>query len=302
VLKPALLMGLAALAVFVGATYAFQSKAQPKAYDFGTRVLYCGHIDVVLPELGAAPQQRKLAALLDAARHAPPLGWVAMGYNADRCFYSQPVFDAIHAAASAEGLTDKAWMAKQFRSGVLHHPLVYAGEIGRQVLQYFRHPAPEVDVTMSSRMPDDGWAQLQKYARLIRLPQSAFDIDARSWFALSHPSLAGIGKTVIGVISNSLAWSTAGAVLAALVSLFARWRRKQDLAPELVVLASSAFMMAVILTTAISFTFDVGRYASSIAAPAFAWWLCCIAYLTLTLWRSAGAAWRRRRRPVAAVV
>jgi hypothetical protein len=304
ILKPSLLIGLAAFIAFAGATYAYQSKAQPKDYDFGTRVLYCGHIDLVLPELGTAtPQRRRLAQVLDAVRHSPPQGWITLGYDADGCFYGADAFAAIHAAAAAEGLSDKGWMGRQFQHSALHRPQVYAGEIWRQVVQYFRYPDGEADVTVSSSMSDVDWQRLTKYPRLIGMPRSAFKAEGRSWFATDH-TLPRIGKRLIALASKSLAWVTGAATLLALLSLPGVWRRRTDATCELAALASSAFMLAVILTTAISYTFDVGRYASSFAPAAFAWWMVSVWYLAIGVWRFASRlrrALRRRAQPASNV-
>jgi hypothetical protein len=274
-----------ALAIVVVATQVYQKKAQPTNYDFGTRVLFCGHLDVVLPELGSATvERRNLATVLAEVRRTPG-GWPVLGYSADGCFYGAKAYAAIHTAASADHMSDKAWMAQQFRRGLLHHPVIYAGEIWHQTMAYFHAPDPEIDSQAVGLMPDSDWSLISRHPRLVGMKRAEFDVRESSWFATRRHTLPAFGKGVIHRIVHSLLVVTAIATALALANLALRWRRRAAVSSEIDMLAISAFMLTVVLTTAVSFSFDVGRYASTIAPLTFLWWFASLIYLGTLVWR-----------------
>jgi hypothetical protein len=281
------LAGAMALALMIVGAQVYQKKAQSIDHDFGTRTLYCDHLDVVLPELNSTkPETRNLAAVLTEVRSTPG-GWPVMGYNADGCFYGSESYAAIHAAAVAEHMTDRAWMAQQFRRGVLHRPTVYAAKIWHQTLHYFQDPDPEIDSQLAGHMPDSDWPRLRAYSRLIGMDRAEFEVKESSWFATRRHTLPAFGKRVIHLIGRSLLAVTTIATALALMNLALQWRRGAALAAEVNVLTISGFMLAVVLTTAASHSFDVGRYAGTLAPLTFVWWLAGLSYLATLVWRLA---------------
>lgn len=148
---------------------------------------------------------------------------------------------------------------------------------------------------VTGSMPEGDWVRLQKYGRFIGMPRAAFEVQLRGWFTRDGHPLSRLGLALLVRFGETLAWITAAATLVALVSLPRRRRRGGDVTAEITILASTAFLLAVILTTALSFTFDIGRYAASFMPLAITWWLCSIAYLLLAAARVFEDAWKRRQ-------
>jgi hypothetical protein len=119
------------------------------------------------------------------------------------------------------------------------------------------------------------------------MDRAEFEVKESSWFATRRHTLPAFGKRVIHLIGRSLLAVTTIATALALMNLALQWRRGAALAAEVNVLTISGFMLAVVLTTAASHSFDVGRYAGTLAPLTFVWWLAGLSYLATLVWRLA---------------
>lgn len=289
--SPAVLAICLAAAAAVGVVHRADAIVTARDADFGPKTIFCNHLDVVLPAFDASTAERARVATLMGNVLRAPSTWTLMGFDGDRCVYDPAMTDAIKAAAGAEGMSTAAWQNREFIRAVAARPAAYAKDVFRQLADYMLHPVVDVDHHGQSVMPDDVWERFAPFMGRIRMTRDQFVGEVGSWVPTAYPRLAGWGKLGLYSVVATFAVFTLGGTALALGAL-ATMRGRVDLRLEAVVVATGAFTMAFVMTTALAHSFDIGRYLTDILPFTLIWWFVSAAYLAQILVLFAASAVR----------
>ncbi len=265
--------------VLIGSLRQIDSWATPHDADFGAKVLFCNHLDVVDGHIApTTPERARIKEMIARVFSLGPHGWPEQGYDGDQCTFSQDFTDAIIAAARAESTSTREWQMHEFVASVLAHPLRYARHSGRQLLHFLRYPLDEFDQRAESHVTDADWGHLQTYGVMRQIPRDRFDAVVPNWFGDLAPELSHALKDGLKLMASTFA------IVAGASTLLAFWRvfrvyREDTLRSEAILLAVFGFTMALPLTVALSHTFDVGRYSVDILPFTGLLWCMGIVYL-----------------------
>ena len=277
ILEPRVLAALAALVVAVVLGQTWQARWKNPDVYFGPGMLYAAHMNVTDRDLDLSkPAERDLHQALQAAMHGPK--WAVLGFDSDLCYYDDRCQAAIRAAAKADGADAGSWMMRRLIAAIIHHPATYTLKVVRQTAFFFGHPNLEVDLVYPGAISDWDWTRIAPYDRLVRFHRAELNRQVGSWMVARHPVLSFVGKHLVGAMRRSLPFSVV--IAAAAVAAGVRRRRFDGL--EVTILSATLYLLACVLSVAISFTFDIPRYAASFAVLTYLWWGFC--WLWLVRW------------------
>ncbi len=252
-----------AAAIFV--LHQTNTKLLTPKMDFGARTFFCNHLPLVIPVLGqATPARVQLAALLTRIVKDGPQGWPALGFDGDMCFDDDAVFKAIDTARRADGMRSRTWLTRQFLKGVGARPISYAGTVLFQLQTFAARPFPDIDIPqMAGTVPKDTWGRLKPFAALAHVSRQDLVQTVYPRPVFGSPWLAAFSKAALSISGQVF---EAIVALGAALALFrlSTVRNSFSLTVERIVLAAAAFTLAFVLTTAMSHSFDISRYAVSI--------------------------------------
>ena len=265
--------------VLIGSLRQIDNWATPRDADFGAKVLFCNHLDVVDGHIApTTPERARIKEMIARVFSLGPHGWPEQGYDGDQCTFSQEFTDAIIAAARMEGASTRDWQMHEFVASVLAHPLRYARHSGRQLLHFLRYPLDDLDQRAESHVTDADWKLLQTHGAMRQIPRDRFDAVVPNWFEDLAPELSHALKEGLKLMASTFATV---AVASALLAFWraCRSRHEAALRSEAILLAVFGFTMALPLTVALSHTFDVGRYSVDILPFTGLLWCMGIVYL-----------------------
>ena len=280
--SPAVLALCAASAAVVVAVHRTDVWVSPPGEDFGPKTIFCNHLDVVAPAFNAAtPDRARIAAMMGKVLGTPN-GWALMGFDGDLCVYNPAMTEAIRTVAAAEGMSTAAWQTQEVLRAVAARPGAYAADVFRQFAFYMLHPVTDADHRVQSVMPDDVWEHFAPFRDRIRMSRDQFLEEVGNWVPAAYPRPAAIAKRVLESIGSTFAAVTLGSTALALAALVAL-RGRADLRLEAAMVATAAFTLAFVMTTAVAHSFDVGRYLTDILPFSVIWWVMGLAYLAHAL-------------------
>lgn len=283
--SPALVAALVVTALFVGSLQRLDDWATARDDDFGARVLFCNHLDVIDGHVEpTTPERARIKELIAHVFSLGPRSWPLQGYDGDECSFSQVFSDSIAAAARSEGRTPKEWEMREFAASVLAHPLRYARHAAKQIGQFALHPIMNTDEEAAGSISDHDWAQLVVFGAVGGERQSDFNVSPRPWLLDVAPGAVSALKFGLKLVSTTfLAVAAASAALA--FRAVARLRRIESLRAEVILLSVGAFTASLPVTVALSHSFDVGRYTVDILPLTLLWWWLGAVYLLRSAFR-----------------
>lgn len=249
----------------------------PQDVDFGPKILFCNHLDVIEPVFDVStPERVRVAALMHDTLSRVD-GWPLLGYAGDECIYNPGFTQAIIAAAAADGDDAPRWEGREFLKGVLRNPLRYARDIAHQTAWFMRHPVANIDMTAHSDLAEADAKVLAPFASIINMRRDEWDADVANWVPAAYPWIAGPAKRALGAISDLfLPVTLLGTVLASVVAIAFR---KADLRAETAIIATACFAAAFAAMVILTHSFDVGRYVTDILPISLLWWVSSALYL-----------------------
>ncbi len=277
--SPAVLAVLLLAAGSVVGLQRFDTWATARDDDFGAKVMFCNHLDVVDGHLQATtPERAVIKGMIAHVFSLGPRTWPLQGFDGDQCSFVQSFSDAIAAAARSEGLSPKDWETREFAASVLAHPIRYARHVARQAASFALHPIANIDEEAQGQISDGDWARLNAFAAMRGQRQADYTVSPRPWLREFAPRTVSALKDGLRLVSSTFAFVVAASVLLALRALFGAAGGGKPKA-EVVLLSVAAFTAALPLTVALSHTFDVGRYTVDILPFTLLTW--CMGVVTL---------------------
>lgn len=285
--SPAVIAALVLTVLGVVGLRELDAWATPRDDDFGAKVLFCNHLDVVDAHLGpTTPERAAIKSMIAHVFSMGPRTWPLQGFDGDQCTFVQEFTDAITAAARSEGTTSKNWQLHEMAAAVLAHPLLYARHVVRQLVHFGLHPVQNADQTTTGHLTDEDWSRLTAFGSIKRLQRGDFDVELANWFGTLAPDLVHTLKGGLRLMALTFALV---AVASTALALRAVVRMRQPAPPraEVILLSVGAFTFALPLTVALSHTFDVGRYSVDILPFTLLWWCMGLVYLVRAAARAA---------------
>ena len=264
-------------------------------YDFGPRTLFCNHLPEVVPVLGSStPERKRLTDLLQGVEALGPHGWPALGFNGDVCVNDRTIYSAIEEARQQDKMSSARWLSWQFLRGVADHPLQYGSKVVSQVRLFVFHPVPDIDMPpWQSRLSDDDWRRLQPFQGLMGQSRETLSQTVTNRFEVWAPGPIRIAKRLLGGLDRWFWLPVCLATLTAVATLLAG--NQPVAAHERVVLASVGFVLSCVLTTAMSHSFDISRYAVGLLPFSLSLAFLSAAFLVRTISDTLELAVRLRR-------
>jgi hypothetical protein len=273
------LIALAGAVTIVAAAYsANEWIASPAARFFGPQTLFCNHIRIVLPIVGAAtPERADLSRLLRGVLALGPRGWSTLGQDGDQCMYKDTVNAAIGRVVESEHTERASWLTEAFLSGVIADPTAYLRIVDRQLARYFHHPF--ADKWQAEGTIDEGdWDRIARFAPLLGMTRADFTAGTVSWVSHDFQPFSWAVSHIRDVLSPDFAPVIIMATVVAVVSLLRR-RSPDFIEPELIVLCVGAFTLSYALVIALSHSFDHGRYTAGMQPFTILWYVISASYV-----------------------
>ncbi len=270
--SPAVVIALVLTVGFVVGLQRLDAWATARDDDFGAKVLFCNHLDVVDGHLEATtPERAVIKGMIASVFSLGPHGWPLQGFDGDQCTFVQRFSDAIQAAALSEGRTPKDWQMHEFFASVITHPFRYARHVAKQVTSFALHPIANIDEETQGHISDGDWIRLSAFAVMQGQRQADFTVSPRPWLRDIAPGLVSALKGGLRLVSSTFAVVAVASVSLALWAAFGRGRRTPSKV-DAILLSVAAFTAALPSTVALSHTFDVGRYTVDILPFTLLWW------------------------------
>ncbi len=164
--SPAVLGLCVVSAGLVVSVHRFDAYVTPAGFDFGPKLLFCNHLDVVEPVFDAStPERARVKEQIEFTLRHPHPDWPLLGYHGDTCTFGDAFNRAMVAAARAEGVEPPTWMGREFIRAALRNPLGYARAVWKQVAFVLADPIVGTDGGGQGVITDREWRRSRALRR-----------------------------------------------------------------------------------------------------------------------------------------
>ncbi|MES2631778.1 MAG: hypothetical protein V4669_02335 [Pseudomonadota bacterium] len=270
----------------------------PTSALFGSKTLFCFHLDIILQAPSTAAMARasfagNASAFMDKlhADLGPGQVYPTLGFNADACQFDKSL-DAMGIQSQAGGLKGLVdWYRKAFVNAVVEFPHRYLAKVARQLLYGLKMAVPPHG--LGETIGSVGERERLAATTLQSAGLSARGLQAQA--ALSAPLLSHFERSAnLGLRLFSLPVSAA-LVLALAGLALRRWRHSRFAVPAAL---ASLVWWSQIGVIALTHTLDVWRYMVPVV-PAAILTLCLVAANAFDLWQQGRQGQGRARTPAA---